>query len=476
MARRNTTSGSDASGIGQRYSVPLIGGSGDSTKPWTLSWTFNLSGVDSTTYIQFIDKSDGASSGSGYGQGLSVAQRSTSTAWQNAIYIHLHDNSGSGWAHFRALEYRIQSAPAPLTGTYPFPIQGTTYTYTLVVDSASGVTDYGAADPADANYTTIDLYVSPEGGEAQTWTAHDDSAGASWNGTNGVFDEQVIAASASTNRALQGDLFSLASWVGRALSVEEIKSLHRGFSPLYFPRGLRFYNDQIRGFTNPTVAPDGLTVTDANATVQPHDARILLPQAALYFPPAYPAVTLSLSVIDADTVHAIDLTAGELLALPVIDADTVHAIDFVTGYTSPLVGIRNLLSTAIEGLTPPEDFGRAYVRAPSFVIPDGVAGHRMFAFEAASAGAILEFGSTNHQVEHDFTCRVRVATSTESLEYEFQDIVDEAMKLQSLMNRTSLATVSGADFCECTGYSIEDAENEDIDILLECRALTQETS
>ena len=477
MARGNTTSGSDGSGVGQRYSIPVVGGSGDSTKPFTISWSFNLSALDTTNKITWIDKSSSASTGSGYGQGLTITQNSLgSAAWQNQIDIFLHDDHGSGWGHFRQVQYRMGVAPSPLTGTYPFPDPGVTYVYTLVVDSATGTTDYSADDPADTNYTTVDLYMSPEGGTPQTWTPETDAAGASMNGTNGVFDEQVLFASSSLNQSLQGSAFSFASWVGRALTLDEITALHKGYSPLHFPENLYLYNDQVRNHTTPTIRPPGLTVTDANSTVQPHAVRLMLPRGAVYYPPAFAAMSMALPLEDAVAEYGVDLLAGDVLGLPLEDAVTEYAVGFVTGYTSPLVGIRDLLKTAIEGLTPPGQFDRTYVAVATFAFPDGLAGHRMFSFEATGGGSVLEFGAVNHQVEHEFQLRVRLATSTESLDYIFQDVVDEAMKIQALINRTSFASVAGADFVSCDAYDIEETTNEDHDIVLTCRALTQETS
>ena len=79
-------------------------------------------------------------------------------------------------------------------------------------------------------------------------------------------------------------------------------------------------------------------------------------------------------------------------------------------------------------------------------------------------------------MEHDFEIRVRISPGVESLEYQFSDLTNEAMKLMSAINNQNLSTVSGADFVECEGFETEEAESEDTDLILICRAMTQETT
>ena len=469
MARGNTTSGSDASGVGQRYSVPVVGGSGDSTKPFSISWSFNLSGLDTTNVISWIDKSSSASTGSGFGQGLTITQ--------NSIDIYLHDDHGSGWGHFRQVQYRMQAAPSPLVGTYPFPDPGVTYVYTLVVDSATGTTDYSADDPADTNYTTVDLYMSHEGGTPQTWTPEYNDAGASMNGTNGVFDEQVLFASSSLNKALQGSVFSFASWVGRALNLDEITALHKGYSPLHFRRGLYIYNDQIRKITSPAVRPSGLTITDANATIVPHDIRTIPVFRYLPEDSALPGVDLSIGYADAVTEHGPDFEIGDVLNIGYADAVTEHGPAIVTGYASPILQIRDAIADAVEALTTPDLSGQLFVHAGAlFRLPEGIQGHRMFRFEEPTAAVTTEFGTTSHQVEHSFVMRCRICTSTDTHADEFSGLVSEAVTLIRAIDGTSLAAITGAQAVITDGYRTEPTESDDTDIITEIIAYTTETS
>jgi len=141
---------------------------------------------------------------------------------------------------------------------------------------------------------------------------------------------------------------------------------------------------------------------------------------------------------------------------------------------SKLKSARDQIATDWEALTPPSFTNRTYRKLTGRDVLDGASGHRTFFFAPPSSAVISEFASSFSVYRYDFDARIRLSTAGAGIDGQFDDIVDEAILLVDAVNNRA-SWPSGVRSVSSEGYTVEDTDSDDFDLVLPITAEVEET-
>lgn len=143
------------------------------------------------------------------------------------------------------------------------------------------------------------------------------------------------------------------------------------------------------------------------------------------------------------------------------------------------------ISQAWAALTPPASTpARAYERATTLDMLEGVSGHRMFWFELPSGGEAAAFARDHSTIDHDIRARVRLSTVGVGLLELPSWVAAHAVQLLNRANRIA-APGTGIRSIRASRYDLalladpdpetgEPVPNGDLDIIVSLRIRAEE--
>jgi hypothetical protein len=132
---------------------------------------------------------------------------------------------------------------------------------------------------------------------------------------------------------------------------------------------------------------------------------------------------------------------------------------------SNLKACRDQITTDWQALTPPTAPRRTYRKITGKEQLDGASGHRTFYFLPPESAVISEFASSFTVYRYEFDARLQLSSAGLGIDATFDQIVDEAILFVNAVNERA-NWPAGARMVQANGYSVEEVDSDDFDVIL----------